>query len=174
MLWRFIASYRCADLHPGVIFLSWHPASVGPHPVFREHEKLQGENSMRAKLLLLANERIISDTLCIILNSQGYNAIAAYNGTDAAAKAKDFRPDFLFCDVVMPEMNGFEAALHVKRLSPECQILFFSGMDPIHFTPENYPVLKEYSHPVKIIPSPIRPEDLIEKLKSDYGLNPEL
>jgi CheY-like chemotaxis protein len=135
---------------------------------------MQGKNGMHAKLLVVHNERIVSDTLCLILNRYGYNAIAAHNGRDAVAKAKDFRPDFFLCDVVMPGMDGFEAALHVKRLSPECKILFISGMDPTHITPENFPTLKEYSHPVEIMPFPVHPLDLIEKLKSDYGLNPSV
>jgi len=44
-----------------------------------------------------------------ICTSAGYYVITAVSGKEAVAKAKAERPDAVILDVVMPEMNGFQA-----------------------------------------------------------------
>jgi len=41
--------------------------------------------------------------------SAGYTVITASNGKDAVAKAKSEKPDAVLMDVIMPDMNGFQA-----------------------------------------------------------------
>ena len=44
-----------------------------------------------------------------IVTKAGYQAITATSGKEAVSKAKSERPDAVLMDVVMPEMNGFQA-----------------------------------------------------------------
>ncbi|MCK7579679.1 MAG: response regulator [Chromatiales bacterium] len=44
-----------------------------------------------------------------IVSAAGYQVISAKSGVEAIAKAKAERPDAILLDVIMPEMNGFQA-----------------------------------------------------------------
>ncbi len=51
----------------------------------------------------------------------------ASNGRDAVAAVAVHRPRLLMLDIVMPVMNGLEAARQVKQQFPETEILFVTG-----------------------------------------------
>jgi twitching motility two-component system response regulator PilH len=56
------------------------------------------------------------------LRKHGYQALAATNGADAISTAKSERPDLILMDIVMPEMNGFEATRTLSRDPDTAQI----------------------------------------------------
>ncbi|GKX65784.1 response regulator transcription factor [Inconstantimicrobium mannanitabidum] len=51
----------------------------------------------------------------------------AYDGIDALNVAKEFVPDILLTDVRMPRMDGIELAFEIRKLYPDCSIIFMSG-----------------------------------------------
>ncbi len=53
----------------------------------------------------------------------------ASNGISAVRAAQQFVPDVVFLDVQMPLMNGFEAAVHIKRRLPATKVLLISSDD---------------------------------------------
>ena len=65
---------------------------------------------MKLKVLVADDERLIVDTLAIILNQTGFEATAVYSGEEAIQTAKTLRPDVLISDVVMFGLNGIDAA----------------------------------------------------------------
>jgi CheY-like chemotaxis protein len=78
-------------------------------------------------VLVADDERIIADTLALILNNSGYRAIAVYSGEQALQAAAESTPHVLISDVVMGGMNGIEAALAILRICPQCHVILFSG-----------------------------------------------
>jgi twitching motility two-component system response regulator PilH len=50
-----------------------------------------------------------------ILESLGYEVITAENGLDGVAKATSELPDLVLMDIVMPDMNGFQATRKISR-----------------------------------------------------------
>lgn len=81
----------------------------------------------KPKILVLDDEPMIADSLAMILTQSGYEARAAYSGRSAIETAKNWPPDLLLADIIMPGMNGVEAALEITALVPECRLLFISG-----------------------------------------------
>jgi len=53
----------------------------------------------------------------------------AANGREAVEKAQQLHPDVIILDLNMPVMNGFEAALEIRRIAPSSKIVFFSVHD---------------------------------------------
>lgn len=51
----------------------------------------------------------------------------AFDGINALQIAESFKPDILLTDVKMPRMDGIELSFNLRKLYPECQIIFLSG-----------------------------------------------
>ncbi len=79
------------------------------------------------RILVVDDEHVITVTLTAILEQQGFIAAAAFSGEEAVAKANEFRPDFLLMDVLLPGIDGVEAAARILRAFPACKVLFLSG-----------------------------------------------
>ena len=81
----------------------------------------------KPRVLVVDDEQVIADTLAKILDLNGYDASAVYTGTAAVESARSLRPDLIISDVIMPDMNGIEAAISIRGFLPTCKILLFSG-----------------------------------------------
>src|SRR5580698_2850004 len=73
------------------------------------------------------DEKIIAQTLALILNAAGFRAIAFIDPLEVIQVAQAVTPDLLISDVVMPRMNGIDLAIQFRTLCPDCKVLLFSG-----------------------------------------------
>ena len=69
------------------------------------------------KILLVDDEPDILDFVSYNLQSEGYKVATAASGKAGVAKAREFKPDLILLDVMMPEMDGIEACDQIRRLS---------------------------------------------------------
>jgi DNA-binding NarL/FixJ family response regulator len=60
----------------------------------------------------------------------------AENGQQALSKVVELRPDVVVLDLLMPEMNGIEAAARIRKLAPSTKIVLISGCLPPQFGSE--------------------------------------
>jgi two-component system response regulator NreC len=51
----------------------------------------------------------------------------ASDGLQAVQKAEELQPDVILLDMVLPGLNGIEAARQIRRVAPKAKILFVSG-----------------------------------------------
>ena len=116
----------------------------------------------KPKVLVVDDERVIADTLAIILNQHGFDAAAVYTGSAAVEKAKSAHPDLIISDVIMPDMNGIEAAINIRKFLPGCKILLFSGQAA---TADLLESARAQGHEFEILAKPVHPADLLAKLK---------
>jgi len=122
----------------------------------------KGGQSTTPKVLVVDDERVIADTLAIILNQAGFNAAAVYTGTEAVERARKEKPDLVISDVIMPDMNGIEAAIRIRQMLPGCKILLFSGQAA---TADLLEKARLQGHEFEILAKPVHPQDLLAKLK---------
>jgi CheY-like chemotaxis protein len=108
------------------------------------------------------DERVIADTLSIILNKNGFDASAVYSGNAAVARAQEIKPELVISDVIMDDMNGIEAAIRIRELLPRCKILLFSGQAA---TADLLEKARKEGHEFEILAKPVHPQDLLAKLK---------
>jgi len=116
----------------------------------------------KPKVLVVDDERVIADTLAIILNHNGYDAAAVYTGTAAVERARIVRPELVISDVIMPDMNGIEAAIRIRGFLPSCKILLFSGQAA---TADLLEQARAQGHEFDILAKPVHPQDLLAKLR---------
>ena len=119
-------------------------------------------NRVKPKVLVVDDERVIADTLAIILNQHGFDASAVYTGTGAVEQARALHPDLIISDVIMPDMNGIEAAINIRRFLPQCKILLFSGQAA---TADLLESARAQGHEFEILAKPVHPQDLLAKLR---------
>lgn len=61
-----------------------------------------------AKILLIEDEAPIRTTLCRFLQMEGLEVITAENGAAGIAAARAELPDLIICDLLMPELDGYQ------------------------------------------------------------------
>jgi len=69
---------------------------------------------MAYKILVVDDEKDVSDTLAKMLTNAGYEAVVAYDGDEALKKVKEENPDIILLDLLMPKMNGFEVLKEIR------------------------------------------------------------
>lgn len=60
------------------------------------------------KILLVEDNYELRDIYKYFLEQHGYTVKTAIDGDDGLEKAKEFLPDLIFLDIMMPQKNGFE------------------------------------------------------------------
>jgi CheY-like chemotaxis protein len=123
---------------------------------------LNGQPS-KPRVLVVDDERVIADTLAIILNQNGFDASAVYTGTAAVDRARETKPDLIISDVIMGDMNGIEAAIRIRQILPGCKILLFSGQAA---TADLLEKARAQGHEFEILAKPVHPQDLLAKLRN--------
>ena len=83
------------------------------------------------KLMLVDDHDVVRTGLRSYLETQpGIEVIAeASNGMQALEKAGKVQPDIVLMDITMPDMDGMETTLQLKKLYPNCQILVLTVHD---------------------------------------------
>ncbi len=120
----------------------------------------------RPKILVVDDEKVIADTLAMILNQSGFQASAVYSGPDAIEHARTTQPDLLISDVILDNegkaMNGIDAAIQIRKLLPACKILLFSGQAATADLLDN---ARKQGHDFEILAKPVHPEEFLARLK---------
>lgn len=120
------------------------------------------ENHLKPKVLVVDDERIIADTLAMILNQSGFQARAVYSGEKALELAVTYSPDMLITDVIMADLNGIDAAIKIRAMLPEIKILLFSGQAA---TADLLEKARAQGYEFEILSKPVHPQDLLSKLR---------
>jgi CheY-like chemotaxis protein len=127
-----------------------------------EHLEVSKPRQLRPKVLVVDDQRLIADTISEILEDAGYHAVAAYDGWSALEAAAKLQPDYLLCDVLMPRMNGVQLAITIRKTYPAAKILLFTGQAGVS---EILLEGKKQGYEFDLVPKPIHPLKLIERLK---------
>ena len=67
------------------------------------------------KLLVIDDSNTIRRSAEIFLKQGGYEVLLAEDGFDALSKVNDHEPDLIFCDILMPRLDGYQTCAIIKR-----------------------------------------------------------
>ena len=67
------------------------------------------------KVLVIDDSNTIRRSAEIFLKQGGHEVLLADDGFDALAKVNDYQPDVIFCDILMPRLDGYQTCAIIKR-----------------------------------------------------------
>ncbi|WP_216524688.1 response regulator YycF [Streptococcus lutetiensis] len=80
------------------------------------------------KILIVDDEKPISDIIKFNLTKEGYETVTAFDGREAIAKFDEENPDLIILDLMLPELDGLEVAKEVRKTS-HIPIIMLSAKD---------------------------------------------
>jgi DNA-binding response OmpR family regulator len=96
-------------------------AAVGPQDRMNPEKR-------NSTVLIVDDERVITDTLAMVLAQSGYHCSVAYDGWAGLARAREVKPDMVISGVINGGgPNGLEMAVQILDEMPDTRILLFSG-----------------------------------------------
>ena len=117
-------------------------------------------------VLIVDDEKVIADTLSIILSKSGFTTMTAYDGASALNLAKESAPDLLISDVVMPGMTGIDLAITMKHTIPACKVLLFSGQAA---TVDLLEEARSSGHDFTTLTKPVHPTDMLRRISECFA-----
>lgn len=118
---------------------------------------------MSKKILIVDDEKDILELLDYHLIKEGYKTMKASNGKEALKFAKDFLPDLVLLDLMMPEMDGIETCLEFRenKILKDCLIAILTARA------EDYSQIAGLNAGADdYINKPIKPRVLLSRIKA--------
>ena len=81
---------------------------------------------MREKILIIDDDRALTELLAQKLEPRGFEVLSAVRGLDGLKMAYENHPDIVILDVMMPDMDGWETCRRLRELS-DVPILMLTG-----------------------------------------------
>ena len=70
---------------------------------------------VKIRVLVIDDSNTIRRSAEIFLKQGGYEVLLAEDGFDALSKVNDHEPDLIFCDILMPRLDGYQTCAIIKR-----------------------------------------------------------
>ena len=146
--------------NPGYVLSSSLPGKA-PFPLAGTKPDSKSTDGVRPRVLVVDDARTIADSMAAILNRNGFDAIARYDGTEAVEFIQQECPDILLSDVIMPQLNGIQVAKAARSQCPGTRIVLISGNAATPNLLEHAPG----GHPLELLAKPIHPTQLLQILR---------
>ena len=130
---------------------------------FERKKKKKAMEAPKRKILVVDDEIDIVDLLKYNLENEGFAVSTASNGVEAIEVAKNVMPDLILLDVMMPEMDGMEACVEIRKIEQlkNVVIAFLTARN------EDYSQVAGFdSGADDYISKPIKPRVLISRIKA--------
>lgn len=84
-----------------------------------------------ARILVVEDDRDLNKAYSMILKHEGHEVVEAFDGKEALKKLKDFEPDLILLDLLMPIMGGLEflQQSELPKKHKDVRVLIFTNME---------------------------------------------
>ena len=83
------------------------------------------------RVMVVDDEQSLAEVLASVLRLEGWTAQTANTGASAITVARDFRPEVVVLDVMLPDMSGLEVLSRLRELDPAVCVLFLTARDAV-------------------------------------------
>lgn len=119
-------------------------------------------NQNMAKILIIDDEPAIAAMLKKMVEKAGHSCMISFNGVDGLAIFDSFEPEILITDIIMPEKEGLEIILELRKRNPELKIIAISGGGRFNY--EGYLNSAKHFGANAIFPKPLDLKLLMNKI----------
>ncbi|MGW8195894.1 MAG: response regulator [Desulforhopalus sp.] len=81
----------------------------------------------KTKLLIIDDEVEFASTLSQRLRLRGINTMDAHSGKEGLTMVAEFAPDVVILDLKMPDMNGLDVLVGIKKHNPVIEVIMLTG-----------------------------------------------
>ncbi len=115
---------------------------------------------MAGKILIVDDENLFREDLATLLCQKGYDCKTAADGDLGVTMAKQFSPDVVLCDIVMPGPSGVELLSEILQMCPETFVIMMTAYGTIDTAVEAFRKgASDY------IMKPLMLEDVLQKIE---------
>jgi CheY-like chemotaxis protein len=120
------------------------------------------DTSRKQRVMVVDDELVIAQSLRDILSREGFDTVYALSGTEAIELAEEICPDIVISDVIMPDLDGVQTAIRIRKACPDARILLFSGQAA---TSDILERARAEGHDFELLPKPIHPTRLLSAVR---------
>src|SRR4051794_11709961 len=96
-----------------------------------QHPRLVRPDGAAPRVLVVDDEQSLAEVLGSVLRREGWTARTAYTGLDAVRIAREFAPDAVILDVMLPDLDGLEVLRRLRADNPDVCVLFLTARDAV-------------------------------------------
>src|ERR1700721_3800208 len=100
-------------------------------PAAARSEGLQRADGTPVRVLVVDDEPSLAELLSSVLRYEGWDVRAASTGADAVRVAREFRPDAVVLDIMLPDFSGLEVMRRLRAEIPQVCVLFLTARDAV-------------------------------------------
>ena len=116
-----------------------------------------------ARILIIDDNTIVLETYCQMLERAGYEVVKATGGKEGTKLFRDNPTDLVITDILMPEKEGFETIIELRRDFPDVKIIAISG--GAFLSPKDYLEIAKQFGAMRTLTKPIDQEELLEAVR---------
>ncbi len=83
------------------------------------------------RVLVVDDEPTLAEVLASVLRYEGWEVRTAADGSSAVRAAREFEPDAVVLDVMLPDFDGLEVLRRLRAISPRVCVLFLTARDAV-------------------------------------------
>src|SRR5262245_26057416 len=92
---------------------------------------LQRADGTPIRVLVVDDEPNLAELLANVLRYEGWEIQTAGDGSSAVRTAREFRPDAVVLDIMLPDFDGLKMLRHVRTELPHVCVLFLTAHDAV-------------------------------------------
>jgi DNA-binding response OmpR family regulator len=115
-----------------------------------------------ARILLIDDDDLFRSMLCEALKHFGHTVFVACNGAEGLALFRKLTVDLVITDLVMPEKEGFEVLMGIRKVNSSIGIIAISG--GLRGRPNEFLRMAQHLGATKVLSKPFSNEALINTI----------
>jgi len=97
----------------------------------QQHAQLHHPDGSPIRVLVVDDERTLTDLLQMALRYEGWDVRTAASGHQALTTAREFRPDVVVLDIMLPDIDGLQVMSRMREGGAETPVLFLTAKDSL-------------------------------------------